>query len=474
MSPEGAVVAETAADLETMRPGPLMSEQDPDAWWSATEKTIGELREFCPMVRGIGLSGQMHGAVLLGADGKPLRPAILWNDGRSAEECVELEDQVRLRDLTGNCAMPGFTAPKLMWTKKHEPNVFKQINMVLLPKDYVRLKMIGTHATDMSDASGTLWLNVRERRWDDTVLAATELDRSNMPALFEGSDVTGVLLSDLANRWNMRQVPVVGGAGDQAAGAVGAGAVESGYCTLSLGTSGVLFIPDSQYRANPDGGIHTFCHALPETWHQMAVILSAAGSLEWVSQLTGRHNIQEFVADIEQSTTTPDQPMFLPYLSGERTPHNDPLAQGAFVGLTLDTTATSLGHAVLEGVALALRDCQNALADAGTQVSNVNVIGGGTKSIYWGQLIANALEIPITYRKDAAVGPALGAARLAQLGTEGLSVNEVCAEAQVEQVIEPEQGKLAYYRERYAIFGALYRDLKQRFGEIHHTATRSK
>ena len=265
--------------------------------------------------------------------------------------------------------------------------------------------MSGIHATDMSDASGTLWLNIAERCWDSRVLEATELDETHMPALFEGSDVTELLSKEIAERWHMQRVPVVGGAGDQAAGAGGAGAITQGYSTLSLGTAGVLFAPDSRYRANPDGGVHSFCHALPNTWHQMAVILSAAGSFDWINNVTGGGSIREFMEMIEHRDhdASNGELFFLPYLSGEQTPHNDPLAQGAFVGLTLDSNRASLGRAVLEGVAFALNDCKQALFAAGTELENVNVIGGGTRSMYWGQLIANVLNLPLTYREDAAV-----------------------------------------------------------------------
>lgn len=464
MSEHGEIVAESSASLSVSRPHPLMSEQHPDAWWDAVNETIGSLKTYAPTVRGIGLSGQMHGAVLLNQAHKPLRPAILWNDGRSGEECRELEATVDVPEATGNHAMPGFTAPKLLWVRKHENDIFRNTKSILLPKDYVRLRMTGELATDMSDASGTLWLNVAERSWHPDMLDASGITTENLPKLYEGSDVTGVLSSQIAATWGMDRVPVVGGAGDQAAGAVGAGAVSPGICTLSLGTSGVMFAPDSGYHPNPAGGIHTFCHALPDVWHEMAVILSAAGSLTWVTQLTKSESEASLISEIEARPPSSTQVIFLPYLSGERTPHNNPLAKGVFSGLTPDTTRADLGYAVLEGVAFAFKDCYTELLKAGANVKHINVIGGGSHSRFWGQLIADVLQRPLTYRQDAAVGPALGAARLAQLAVEKSAVTDVCSEAPVDFTISPKSGEANELDSKYLEFKALYDDLKPHFG----------
>ncbi|MCY3859497.1 MAG: xylulokinase [Gammaproteobacteria bacterium] len=464
MNERGEVVSEASSSLSVSRPSQLMSEQRPDSWWDAVNETVGALFEYTPEVQGIGLSGQMHGAVLLDQAEKPLRPAILWNDGRSSKECRELEAAIDVAQCTGNHAMPGFTAPKLLWVRKHEPDLFEATKTILLPKDYVRLKMTGESATDMSDASGTLWLNVAKRSWHSDMLDSCELTVDQMPALFEGSDVTGVLTSEIAASWGMKRVPVVGGAGDQAAGAVGAGAVTPGICTLSLGTSGVMFAPDFGYQPNPSGGIHTFCHALPNTWHEMAVMLSAAGSLTWVSQITKSDSEATLINDIEARQASSDSVIFLPYLSGERTPHNNPLAKGVFSGLTADTDRAELGYAVLEGVAFALRDCYTELEKAGANVEQINVIGGGSQSHYWGQLIADALQRPLIYRQDAAVGPALGAARLAQLGTEGATISDVCREAPIDFMVQPRPERSDKLESRYLEFRALYADLKPHFG----------
>ena len=460
----GKLVAESSASLSISRPQPLMSEQWPDDWFDAVNETVAALSKYTPAVQGIGLSGQMHGAVLLDQANKPLRPAILWNDGRSGEECQELEATIDVPEATGNHAMPGFTAPKLLWARKHENDVFANTKTVLLPKDYVRLRMTGELATDMSDASGTLWMNVADRCWHTDMLDACEMSVEHMPTLHEGSDVTGTLSSEIAAKWGMKRVPVVGGAGDQAAGAVGAGAVVPGICTLSLGTSGVMFAPDSAYHPNPTGGIHTFCHALPDMWHEMAVILSAAGSLTWISQVTQSESEAALIQDIEAQSPSSTHVIFLPYLSGERTPHNDPLAKGVFSGLTPDTTRAELAHAVLEGVAFAFKDCYTELVKAGANVEHINVIGGGSHSRYWGQLIADVLQRPLLYRQDAAVGPALGAARLAQIGVEGLAPTNVCREAPVDFTIDPRTYQTNELDTRYFEFKTLYDDLKPHFG----------
>lgn len=459
----GAVVGEASAPLQVSRPGPRMSEQAPGDWWRAVERAMTGLRPSLASVEAIGLSGQMHGAVLLDAAGEVLRPAILWNDGRSEAECAWLEEHSPVRAVTGNCAMPGFTAPKLLWVRRHEPAVFAATATVLLPKDYLRYRLTGELVGEMSDASGTLWLDVARRRWSDEMLAATELGPSNMPRLVEGSEVSGTLRPELADAWGMSRVPVIGGAGDQAAGAVGAGAIAPGTSFVSLGTSGVYFAPDIAYRPNPEGGVHAFCHALPGLWHQMSVILSAASALTWVVGLTHAESEAALLDEIESAGVRAGTLFFLPYLSGERTPHNDANALGAFVGLHHDIGRAELGQAVLEGVAFALADGQRALTDAGAELGEVSVIGGGARSTWWGRTLAAALGRPLTYRRDAAVGPALGAARLAMLGASGAEPADVCPPAPVEAVVEPSAGDIARAAERQAEFRGLYADLRERF-----------
>jgi xylulokinase len=459
------VLCQASAPLDISRPQTLWSEQNPEDWWAATDAAMTSLAQGHPeLVSGvecIGLSGQMHGATLLDASERPLRPAILWNDGRSEAECLALEAAVpESRAITGNLAMPGFTAPKLAWVREHEPECFSRVACVLLPKDYLRLRMTGERASDMSDASGTLWLDVAGRCWSDTMLDACDLRADAMPKLYEGSEVTGQLLPEVAARWGCREVPVVAGGGDQAAGAVGAGVVRPGEASLSLGTSGVYFVSDSSFKPNPDQAVHAFCHALPGTWHQMSVILSAASCLRWVTRLVGASDEAALLAEIEAADTPHARLLFLPYLSGERTPHNDPHATGVFVGLDHDCDRTALGRAVLEGVAFAFADAQDALLAGGARIGDVSVIGGGARSHYWGRILASALGRTLTYREGGEVGPALGAARLARIGVTGDDPDSVCRPLPEDCRIEPDATLAERYTERIAAFRDLYARLR--------------
>jgi xylulokinase len=462
------IIAESNAPLKVSRPHPGWSEQAPDDWWKAAEFAIDRIHAMAALqlakLRGIGLSGQMHGATLLDAADQPLRPAILWNDGRSVSECEELERRVPAsREITGNLAMPGFTAPKLLWVRKHEPDHFASLRRVLLPKDYLRLRLTGDHASDLSDSSGTLWLDVAERRWSDAMLAACELDVTAMPSLVEGNEATGCLRAELAQRWGCERVPVAGGGGDQAAGALGAGVVMPGQAARSLGTSGVLFVAGDRFRPNPAGAVHAFCHCVPDTWHQMSVILSAASCLSWVSKLTGASSEQALLEEVEAAARPCDRALFLPYLSGERTPHNDPTALGVFFGLDHDTTRATLGRAVLEGVAFAFADGMRALETAGARVDEVSVIGGGARSRLWGEILASALDRPLLYREGGERGPAHGAARLARLCSGGESVEEVCPAPAVSRESRPEPTLRDHYRDRHARYRELYQSLGPAF-----------
>jgi xylulokinase len=459
----GELVGEASAPLDVSRPQPLWSEQDPDDWWAAANRAVLALdAEQRSGVRAIGLAGQMHGATLLDASDKPLRPAILWNDGRSDEECAELESaEPRSREITANMAFAGFSAPKLLWTRKHEPEVFAATETVLLPKDYVRLKMTGEKATDASDASGTLWVDVANRRWSDEMLAACGLTERHMPRLFEGVEVTGLLRGEVAASWAMEPVPVAAGAGDNAAAAVGAGVVADGDAFLSLGTSGVSFVATDRLRADPDSGLHAFCHALPGRWHQMSVMLSAASSLEWAANLLCMDvpELTDYASRADERAT----PIFLPYLTGERTPHADPHARAVFFGMTADTDAPEIARAVLDGVAMGLRDGLDVIVAAGSRVDSFTVVGGGSRSAYWGQLIAGALERPLVYREGGAVGPALGAARLAQVASGGGTVQGSCAPPSVIDTVEPSPETAQYFADRLPRFRALYAALQSNF-----------
>jgi xylulokinase len=465
MDDGGAVAAIANAPLSISRPRELWSEQNPDDWWSATNAAVNQLDPALRRrVKAIGLSGQMHGATLLGADNRPLRPAILWNDGRSAAQCAALEASIpNLGQITGNRAMPGFTAPKLDWVRENEPEVFAHVKTVLLPKDYVRLCMTGDKASDMSDSAGTLWMDVAARDWSDVMLAATGLDRSHMPKLYEGNAVTGVLRAECAEAWGMGRVPVVAGGGDNAAGAVGVGVVNAGEAFLSLGTSGVLFLANSGYSPNPAGGVHSFCHALPNRWHQMSVILSAASCVDWAVKLCGLPDAAALFASIEARGAPSSSEVFLPYLSGERTPHNNPDAKGVLFGLTHESDAAAIGQAVLEGVAFAFRDGMDALTDTGAALDTITVIGGGARSAYWGKILASVLGRPLIYRDGGEVGPALGAARLAQLGKTGGPIEDICPAPPIRAVIEPDDRLSDTYAAKLPMFRSLYNNLKSAF-----------
>lgn len=454
----GAVVAQGTAALTVQRPQPLWSEQDPDAWWQATTAAVRAIDlTVRRAVRGIGLAGQMHGATLLGADDRPLRPAMLWNDGRSAAECAALEArEPRLRAISGNIAMPGFTAPKLAWVTAHEPDIFAATRMVLLPKDYVRLQMTGEKASDMSDAAGTLWLDIAKRTWSAELLAATGLSADHMPRLVEGTEITGRLRADVAELWGMSAVPVAGGGGDNAAGAAGVGAVRDGDALLSLGTSGVIFVATRDFRPNPARAVHAFCHCLPDLWHQMSVHLSAAACIDWAAKLTGATGAADLFARAESSGPASGPEIFLPYLSGERTPHNDAEVRGGFLQLDNDTNPERLAQAVLEGVAFALADGLDALRDAGTRVDRLSVIGGGARSLYWGETLAAALDVELYYLKGGEVGPALGAARLAQLAVDGGSPAAICVAPPVAHSIAPDARIAEGLAPKLAAFRAAY------------------
>lgn len=458
---EQRLAAQAEAPLAVSRPAPLWSEQDPDDWWQAVNCVVDELRgksgSVWQAIESIGLSGQMHGAVVLGADDRPLRPAILWNDGRSFDECVELERRwPDLAAVTGNRAMPGFTAPKLLWLARHEPAVFRACLRVLLPKDYVRLRMTGEAASDLSDSAGTLWLDVGRRDWSEDAIAATGLSLSHMPRLYEGPAPTGRLAPAVAQAWALPQRPVVAaGGGDNAAGAVGIGIVEPGMAFASLGTSGVTFVARDRYAPNPAGGVHTFCHALPGRWHQMAVHLSAASCLAWLAGILGEKE-SSLLAGLPDEPAAPKGLFFAPYLTGERTPHNDPHAVAVFHGVTAATTRQDLVQAVLEGVAYAFRDGLDALESGGTRLDRLTLIGGGSRSRYWAQVMADVLGVVLEMRAGGEVGPAFGAARLARLAASGEEPVRVCRAPPLLDTVEPRPSRAGAYLQARSTFCGLY------------------
>ena len=454
------IVASATADLDVSRPHPGWSEQEPADWVRAAEEAIASLKASHPRelaaVRGIGLSGQMHGATLLDGSDRVLRPCILWNDTRSFVEASELDADLRFRSITGNIVFPGFTAPKLLWVKNEEPEVFARVRRVLLPKDFLRLWLTGEHISEMSDSAGTAWLDVAKRRWSPELLAATGLDEGHMPALVEGTEPGGTLRAELGDRWGMqRNVVVAGGAGDNAASACGMGTVRPGTAFVSLGTSGVLFAANGSYLPNPESAVHTFCHALPGAWHQMGVILSATDSLNWLSDVTGR-DAAELTNELGDDLKAPTGVTFLPYLSGERTPHNDAVIRGSFTGLAHESSRPVLTQAVLEGVAFAFRDSLNALHAAGTDLARVTAIGGGSRSRYWLKAIATALRIPVDLPADGDFGAAFGAARLGMIAAEKADPFAVCTPPETAETVEPDHALAGAFDEAYERYRALY------------------
>lgn len=461
------LIAEASAPLEVRQPQPLWSEQDPESWWTATQAAVAVVRAKAPgewhHLASIGLSGHQHGATLLDAAGGVLRPCILWNDGRAGAECRELLDKVPdLAARSLNIAMPGFTAPKLLWVAKHEPEVFANTAKVLLPKDYVRLRLSGEYVSDMSDSAGTLWLDVARRRWDATLLAACGLDEAQMPRLVEGSEISSYLSPRVAGDWGLagRPIAIAGGGGDNAATAVGVGAARAGDGFLSLGTSGVIFAVADHPAALPERTLHAFCHALPDRWHGMGVSLSAAAALSWIAAIAGAgDDTGALLARVESFASDPARraraPVFLPYLTGERTPHNDPHATAAFAGLTIDHGPEAMVYAVIEGVAFALRDCLDVLVAAGAAPTSCMMVGGGSRSPYWIQLLADATGLTLDLPRGAELGAAFGAARLGMIAA-GVPEHEACVRPPVRTSFSPDRANGPLLDERAARMRALY------------------
>ena len=462
MDDAARVIGSHEAGLSVSRPRPGWSEQDPEDWIAATRKAVAGLRAAHPVafaaLASVGLSGQMHGATLLGADDRPLRPCILWNDGRSGAECAELEARVDVRGIGGNIAMAGFTAPKLLWVAKHEPEVFARIARVLLPKDYVRLWLTGSHASDMSDAAGTLWLDVAARRWSAPLLAATGLSESQMPEVIEGTAQSGVLRAEVAAEWGVARVPVAGGGGDNAATACGMGLLAPGAGFLSLGTSGVLFTATERFAPNTAEAVHAFCHAVPGRWHQMGVTLSAVDSLTWLARQLGG-TAPALAALVPDQVTAPSEVTFLPYLSGERTPHNNPAARGAFMGLSAGTDPAALVQAVMEGVGFAFADCHDALTRTGGPLGAVYAVGGGARSQAWLRIIAAATGLTLLIPEAGDFGAAYGAAKLARACLSPRFQPEDFAAPGLRAEVQPDPALAEAYAERRARFQSIYKAL---------------
>lgn len=460
------ILATASAPLKVSRPHPGWSEQNPDDWWKACNKVVKELSRMKPKaiaaVEGIGLSGQQHGATLIDRDAKPLRPCILWNDARSFAECHDIEGrEPKARAISGNIPLAGFTAPKLAWVKKHEPKTFAKVAKVLLPKDYIRLRMTGEYASDMSDSAGTYWMDVAKRGWSDKLLAATDMSVDQMPKLYEGTDATGRLTPAVARAWGMPKRPVVaGGGGDNAAAACGIGAVTDNAALVSIGTSGVMFVSNDAFRPNAGRAVHAFCHAVPNTWHQMGVILSAAASVEWLAGILGSP-APKLTAALGTRLEGPSPALMLPYLSGERTPVADAQVRGLIMGLGHEADHKTLTHAALDAVAFAFRDSLEALKDAGTNVKRVTAVGGGTKSELWLKIIATVLGVPVDLPAAGDVGGAFGAARLGRIAATGADFRKVLTAPKTARTIMPEKKVQAAYEDHYRRYAKIYPAIKE-------------
>ncbi|MGH6924419.1 MAG: xylulokinase [Propylenella sp.] len=463
------VIADASVEHPTIRPEPGLSEQDPASWIAAVRECLAGLRAKAGValsaVEAIGLSGQMHSPVLLDRNNEPLRPALLWNDSRGQEECAELTRAVPgVARLTGVVPMAGFTAAKLLWIRKHEPEAFAKIAHVMLAKDFVRLWLTGEVGSDVSDGAGTQLLDEARRCWAEPVLAAVGLSPEQMPRLHEGTAVAGRLRSSVAAQFGMRPgLPVAAGGGDAAAGALGLGCIDNDQGFISLGTGTVFVVVQDRYAPAPETMLHNFAHCIPDRWYQMAGMLNGASCLAWVLSLIGEADASAVLARVGERYRRPSQVVFLPYLTGERTPHNDPRARGVFFGLGLETDPSDLVQAVLEGVAFSIRDARERLRVAGCDCRAPGVTGGGARSELWARIIASVLGEPIVRYVGGQFGPALGAARLAMIASTGRSVQDVAVAPVVAQTIAPDAALAGAYDESFAKYTTLYQSVKELF-----------
>lgn len=454
------IVAEAQAHLSSTRPQAGWSQQDPADWIAAAQSVMAALSAQTPLdgVRGIGLSGHMHGATLIDAAGEVLMPCLLWNDTRAASQAAAMDADPAFRDITGNIVFAGFTAPKVGWVSTHHPDIFARIDKVLLPKDYLRFWLTGEAVSEMSDAAGTSWLDTAKRDWSDDLLAKTGLTRAQMPRLVEGSDASGTLRDSLAATWGLpKGVIIAGGGGDNAASAVGVGVVKAGDAFVSLGTSGVLFAASDAYQPDAASAVHTFCHALPDTWHQMGVILAAADALNWYAARIGQ-DAAGLTANLGP-VQAPSRALFLPYLGGERTPHNDADIRGAFLHLDHGDDTVAMTRAVLEGVTHAFVDNFQALKSTGTRINRLIGVGGGTKSDYWVKAIATALDMPVEIPVAGDFGGAYGAARLGLMAATGAGA-EIATAPEIDRIIDPDTSLTGAFVDAHARYRAAYDALK--------------
>jgi xylulokinase len=473
----GMVIAIESLPHTLQTPKPLWSEQNPSEWWEAVAGSIKSVLQKTNVageeVAAVGLTGQMHGLVLLDEAGKVLRPAILWNDQRTQSQCDEIHQRIgkeKFIHITGNIALTGFTAPKILWVKENEPDVFAKAKHVLLPKDYIRYKLTGGYAMDKADGAGTVLFDLKSRDWSDEVLSALDIPRAWMPKTFEGTEFTGHINSEAAALTGLKiGTPVAAGGGDQAAQAVGVGAVEPGIVGLTVGTSGVIFATTPSALIEPEGRLHAFCHAVPGMWHFMGVMLSAAGSLQWYRDaLVPDMSFDDLVKEAESAPAGCEGLLFLPYLSGERTPYPDPLARGAFIGLTIRHTRAHITRAVLEGVAFGLKDSFTLIQNAGLgSITQVRASGGGTKGALWRQILASVLEAELV-TVNTAEGAAFGVALLAGVGAGAWhDVPTACKETiHITGRTLPDDDQMKVYRKMYPIYQDLYPTLKNNFVDL--------
>ena len=464
------IIATSNSSLSTQSINDGYNEQNPKEWIDSTLSCFEDLKKIKPKefseTISIGISGHMHGATLVDKFGEVIRPCILWNDTRSYEECIEFENQnFDVRSISGNITMPGFTAPKINWIKKHEYDNFKKIHKVLLPKDYLRFYLTGEYFSEMSDASGTLWLDIKNRKWSDKLLSYSFLENTQMPKLVEGNEKAGILKNNLKDKLKFNNnVFIVGGAGDNAAAATGMGITQKTQSFISLGTSGVFFTPTQKFLSNTGDAVHSFCHCLPNKWHLMSVMLSASNCLDWICDITNTsilkslNNVENFFSN---TNNVKNSPFFLPYLSGERTPHNDPHIRGSFHSIKTTSNSTNLQYAVIEGVSFGILDGVNSVLKVNNNFKDIIMVGGGSKSSFWISLLATLLNRKLSVCEQSEFGAALGVARLAMYQDSNIKdKDKIIKEIKVKRIYKPQEDKIELLLNRYKIWKDLYKTNK--------------
>ena len=468
---EQNILATSYSSLTVQSPKDGYNEQNPQEWIDATIECLNALKEKKPkefsQTVSMGISGHMHGATLVDSNGKVIRPCILWNDTRSHKECYEFENQqFDVRSISGNITMPGFTAPKINWIKNNELESFKKISKVLLPKDFLRFYLTGEYFSEMSDASGTLWLDIKQRKWSDKLLTCSYLEEKNMPQLVEGNEEAGILKKTLKDKFQFdNNVIIIGGAGDNAAAAAGMGITEQNQSFISLGTSGVFFSPTQRFLSNTGDAVHSFCHCLPNKWHLMSVMLSASNCLDWICSITNSsitdtlQNVENYFAEVN---LLENSSFFLPYLSGERTPHNDPHIRGSFHSIKTTTDATNMQYAVIEGVSFGILDGINSVLKVNNNFEKIFMVGGGSKSEFWIKLLSSLLQRKLSVCNQSEFGAALGVARLAMYVDKNIDDKKsIVKEIEISKNFEPNTDKINTLLNRYEIWKNLYSSNKK-------------